>query len=124
MRVDPRVKLQQLLLGLAFATLVAACSAYDSRPASRNRGIGKEVATRIGKAEIARRHIRLPAGTTIRVIEDEIIIEFRPEIPIYAVSFYSPDPRRSIPLYSVFVHHETGKVYDFIDTHRIIRGGR
>jgi hypothetical protein len=56
------------------------------------------------------------------VAEDEIILEFRPAVPIYAVSIYAPDPRRSIPLYRVFIYRDTGKVYDFIDTHRIIRG--
>ena len=105
----------------ALATFVVSCSAYNSEPSSGGGAIGRDEAINTARAEIARRHIRLPLGIRTSVIKDEIILEFMPEIPIYAVSFYAPDPRRSIPLYRVFVRRDTGKVYDFIDTHIIRR---
>jgi hypothetical protein len=109
-------------LGLVLSILLVACSTYDNGLSSRGIPSGKqEEAINIARAEIARRHIRLPPGTRTSVIKDEIILEFMLEIPIYAVSFYAPDPRRSIPLYEVFVRRDTGKVYDFIDTHIIRR---
>ena len=107
----------------ALATLVVSCSAYNSEPSSGGGAIGRGEAIKIARAEIARRQIKLPTGSMIRVVEDEIILEFRPEVPVYAVSFYAPDRRRSIPLYSVFIHRRTGKIYSFTDTHIIIRGG-
>ena len=108
--------------GLVLSILLVACSTYDNRFSSRDIPSGKqEEVINIAKAEIARRHVRLPEGIRISVIRDEIILEFMPEIPIYAVSFYAPDQRRSVPLYRVFVRRDTRQVYSFIDTHIIRR---
>ena len=103
-------------------TLLMACLACQSGSPPRKGAIGSQEAIRIAKEEIVRRKIALPRAFTIKVKKGTLMVEAGPDILLYAVSFYAPDRRKAIPLYTVSISPQTGKIYDFTDTHIIHRG--
>lgn len=76
----------------------------------------------IAKAELSRRRISLPPKCITEVDEDVMFSEFRPDIPIFIVSFNAPDRSRPVPLYRVIINKKSGRVQNFVDTHIISPG--
>jgi hypothetical protein len=59
----------------------------------------------------------------MKVEQGTVMVEVGPDIPIYVVSFYAPDRRKSRALYVVSVDRRNGRIEDFTDTRTLIRAG-
>jgi hypothetical protein len=99
---------------IVVALVCVACSSYEIG-LRRHPTIQREQAREIAKLELSRRRILLPPSTKIDVIQDVVIQEIQPEIPIYTANFYISGKRSPLPDYRVMVEARTGKVYDFTD---------
>jgi hypothetical protein len=112
-----------LLFGLS--ALVVACSTYREQQASVATAITrKDEAIQIARREMARRAITLPPGITMKVEQGTVMVEVGPDIPIYVVSFYASDQRKSRPLYVVSVDRRNGRIESFTDTKTLIPVGQ
>jgi hypothetical protein len=98
-----------------------ACSASDNKSSSKTDFLSERQAISIAKAEIKRRHLKLPKDYAVEVVEDTAIVEFGPDVPVYIVSIYDPRRIERIALYDIEVNRYTGEVRSFGDFHIIRR---
>jgi hypothetical protein len=113
---DPMNK--TILIILCF--VLSSCAAFRTTSAVSSR----DEIIKIGKEEVHRRNILLPANCEITIVEGVDAPEVGPARQEYFVRFVlTRDGKREV-IYQVVVDKHSKKVVDFVDYRHTVQGGR